>query len=114
MWVSGGKCQDTTQFVFYESMSDSNYRRRVFVPIMEAGVTRIATSYYLNSLSLIRQSCLHSPKLKSAFEHPLWPGANVARYWAGNKLRCRARKGRVKELGRYMGNRIGGDVSLIT
>ena len=96
--MSGGKCQGTTQFVFYESMSDSNYRWRVVVPIMEAGVTRIATNYPLTpakrlSLSLIRESCLPSSQLKSAFEHPLRPGADVARYWAGRRaeVSCKER-----------------------
>ena len=66
---------------------------------METGLTKIVfNNYHLTSelrlsLSLIYEPCLHSPQLKSAFEYPVWSGADVARYWAGKRaeVSCKER-----------------------
>ena len=90
MGVGSNQCKHV---INVDRLSDSNYRRRVVVPIMEAGVTRIATNYPLTpakTLSLICESCLHSPNLKSAFEHPLRSGEDVTRYWRSNEPGCQA------------------------
>ena len=104
--MSGCKCQGTTPFLFHVSILDSNHRRRrAIVPMMETGLARVTSKKCILlipqqlSISLIYESCLHSPQLKSALEHPVQPGTDVARYWAGK----RAENGRVKELGRKPG-----------